>query len=61
MGTKKTIEMPYTKLLNVTVFSDGIQFHQSNRQTAPLFRVPNGEVVAAIVHAAVRKPSLGAN
>src|SRR5712691_4129458 len=39
MGNRKTIEMPYSKLVNLTVFSDGVQFHQSNRVSAPVFRV----------------------
>jgi hypothetical protein len=36
-GSRKTVEMPYSKLVNLTVFSDGIQFHLSNRVNAPLF------------------------
>lgn len=35
IGNQKTIELPYAKLVNLTVFSDGVQFHVSNRQTAP--------------------------
>jgi hypothetical protein len=57
IGARKTIEMPYTKLVNLSVFSDGIQFHLSNRQTAPLFRLQGGEVVAAAVNAAVHRPA----
>jgi hypothetical protein len=53
IGARKTIEMPYPKLASLGVFTDGIQFHQSNRVNAPLFTVPNGEAVAAIVNAAV--------
>src|SRR6478672_7279737 len=37
LGTKKTVELPYAKLVNLTLFSDGVQFHESNRQTAPVF------------------------
>jgi len=47
--------MPYAKLVNLSVFSDGVQFHQSNRQTAPLFRLDDGEIVAATVNAAARQ------
>ncbi len=36
MGAKKTMEMLYSKLVNLQVFTDGLQFHLSNRQTAPL-------------------------
>lgn len=51
-GLRKTVETPFTKLVGVNVFNDGIQFHASNRQTAPLFKVPDGYVVAAVVNAA---------
>jgi hypothetical protein len=52
LGARKTMEMPHAKLLGLDVFTDGVRFHLSNRQNAPLFQVPNGEVVAAIVNAA---------
>ena len=52
IGNRRTIEMPYSKLVSLNVFTDGVQFHQSNRQTAPLFQVANGEAVAAVVNAA---------
>jgi hypothetical protein len=55
MGARKTMEMPYTKLLGLNVFSDAIRFHLSNRQNAPLFKVMSGELVAALVNAAVQK------
>jgi hypothetical protein len=51
-GLRKTVETPFAKLVGVNVFNDGIQFHASHRQTAPLFRVDDGYVVAAIVNAA---------
>jgi len=31
IGAKKTLDLPYSELVNLTVFSDGIQFHESNR------------------------------
>jgi hypothetical protein len=55
MGRKATMEIPFTKLVNMQVFTDGIQFHASNRKTAPLFRVQNGEVVAAFTNAAIQR------
>jgi hypothetical protein len=55
IGNKKTIELPYSKLVNLTVFSDGVQFHESNRQTAPVFLVPASDVVSAFVHAAAQR------
>ena len=55
MGAKKTIEMPYSKIVNINVFTDGIQFHLSNRQSAPLFKVESGDTVAAVTNAAMQK------
>jgi len=55
VGSRKTIEMQFTKLANLTVYSNGVQFHVTNRQSAPLFTVQNGEVVAAVVNAASQK------
>ena len=54
MGAGKTIEMPYKKLVNLNVFSDGVQFHMSNRVNPPMFRLKegHGDVVAAIVNEA---------
>jgi hypothetical protein len=56
----ETVEMPYSKLVNLTVSSDGILFHLSNRVNAPLFAIKSGsDVVAAVVNAAVQT-SVGA-
>lgn len=55
VGVRKTIEMQYAKLANLNVYTDGIQFHLTNRQTAPLFTVRNGEVLAALINAAVQR------
>lgn len=52
LGALDTLELLYSKLVNVEVFADGVRLHVTNRKSAPLFRVPNGEVVAAIVNAA---------
>jgi hypothetical protein len=54
MGAAKTQEFSYAKLVGLDVFTDGVRLHVSNRQTASLFRVPNGEVLAALIHAAMR-------
>jgi hypothetical protein len=54
-GLRKTVELPYSKLLSVNVFNDGIQFQMSNRQSAPLFKVPDGRVAAAVVNAAYQR------
>jgi hypothetical protein len=53
LGQRKTVEIPYSKLVGVEVFEDGIRFSASNRQNAPLFKVENGDIVAATVNAAV--------
>ena len=55
VGARKTMEMQYAKLANLNVYTDGIQFHLTNRQTAPLFTVRNGEVLAALINAAVQR------
>src|SRR5215210_1117304 len=44
LGSRKTMEIPFTKLLGMDVFSEGARFHASNRQNAPLFKLESGEV-----------------
>jgi hypothetical protein len=54
LGSRKTMEFQYSKLMNVEVFTDGIRFNATNRQRAPLFTVASGgEVVAATLNAAM--------
>jgi hypothetical protein len=57
LGTRKTIEVPYTKLMNIDLFSDGVRIHSSNRQKAPLFRVEEGmgDAIAATLNAAMQR------
>jgi hypothetical protein len=56
MGTRKTLDTPYAKLASLDAFSDGIRIHASNRQGAPLFRLPvGGQVVAAAIQAAAQR------
>jgi hypothetical protein len=55
LGSKKSIEFPYAKLMSVDVFSDGIRLHSSNRQTTPLFRLESGDVVAATLNQAMQR------
>jgi hypothetical protein len=55
LGRTSSIELPYSKLLNLTIYSDGIQFHVSNRKAAPTFKVESGDVIAAVVNAAVQR------
>jgi hypothetical protein len=55
-GSRKTVDMPYAKLVNLTVYKDGIQFHLSNRVNAPLFKIAQGsDIVAAIVNMAAQR------
>lgn len=53
-GSRQSVECAYAKLLGVNVFTDGIQFHVSNRKTATLLRVNDGHLVAAVVNTAMR-------
>jgi hypothetical protein len=57
LGTRKTIEVPYTKLMNIDVFTDGVRIHASNRQKAPLFTVEEGmgDAIAATLNAAMQR------
>jgi hypothetical protein len=53
-GVRRSLEMPYTKLLSLSMFQDGVQFHLSNRKTPPLFRLSAGipDAVAAAINTA---------
>lgn len=55
IGSRKTIECAYSKLVNVEVFTDGIQFHVSNRQKPTLLRLDAGvgDLVAATINATI--------
>jgi hypothetical protein len=55
IGGKKTLDLPYSKLESLTLFSDGVQFHQSNRQTAPVFTTSMPDVISAFVHSAAQR------
>jgi len=59
-GTRKTMDMPYSKLVNLSLYRDGIQFHMSNRVNAPIFTVAGGtDILAAIVIAAAQRAEVG--
>jgi hypothetical protein len=56
MGSRKTVDMPFAKLANLTVFSDGIQFNQTNRVNAVMFSIRQGsDIVGAVVSAAAQR------
>jgi len=57
-GPNRSLEIPYNRLLAAMIFSDGIEFNQSNRASAALFKFGMksvAPVVAATVNAAVQK------
>lgn len=54
-GERKTIEMPYAKMLDMNVYTDAIQIHLSSRQNPSMFRVASGPMVAAAINAATQK------
>jgi hypothetical protein len=55
MGSRKTLDMPLAKLVNLNVFTDGVQFQMSNRVNPPLFQIDHSEIVAALVNAAAQR------
>jgi hypothetical protein len=55
LGDRKTVDMPFTKLIGMKLYTDAIQFSLSNRQTAPLIRVTiNTDVLGALLNAAIQ-------
>jgi len=57
-GPNRSLEVPYNRLLAAMIFSDGIEFNQSNRARAALFKFGMkcvAPVVAATINAAVQK------
>jgi hypothetical protein len=55
LGSNKSIEFPYAKIMSIELFSDGIRFATSNRQATPLFRVESGDVVGATLNTAMQR------
>jgi hypothetical protein len=56
LGSRKTIDMPYAKLIGMHMYIDAISFSLSNRQNAPLIKVTvNTDVLAALLNAAVQQ------
>ncbi|MDO8531236.1 MAG: hypothetical protein Q7T26_03565 [Dehalococcoidia bacterium] len=55
LGSKRSVEMPYKRLLQVEVFSDGIRLHLANRVSTPTFVVENGDVVACAINTAIQR------
>jgi len=58
LGDRKTLDMPYARLMGMHLYADAIQFSLSNRQTAPLVRVTiNTDVLGALLNAAISAAS----
>lgn len=56
LGSRKTVEMPYARLVGLHQYSDAISFSLSNRQNAPLIKVGmNTDVLAALLNAAIQE------
>jgi hypothetical protein len=63
LGSAKSSEILFTKLMGMEVFSDGIRLQASNRQNSLLFRFEQpvtGDAVAATINAAVQRSPTGA-
>jgi hypothetical protein len=55
LGSRKTVDMPYTRVMGMNLYSDAIQFSLSNRQNAPLFKITmNTDVLGALINAAMQ-------
>ena len=56
LGSSKTLDMPYTKVMGMTLYTDALSFSLSNRQNAPLIKVAmDTHVVAALINAAMQE------
>ena len=53
-GNKKSLEFAYPKLLDISIYSDGIRLAVSNRQTPSVFRLNTPELTAAIINGAMQ-------
>jgi len=54
-GSRKTLEFLLPKIVGIQVFTDGVQIAVSNRQNPSLFKLGDGQVMAAAINAAVQK------
>ena len=55
MGSKKTQEFLYTKLVGINMFEEGLTLGVSNRQTSSSFQVDHPQLVAATIGAAASR------
>jgi hypothetical protein len=55
LGARKTLDMPYTKVMGIDLYSDAIRFSLSNRQNAPIFRITiDSDLLGALINAAMQ-------
>jgi hypothetical protein len=54
-GQRKSVEVPYPKMLDLNVYTDAVQFHVSGRQNPSMLRVGDGPMVAAVINAASQR------
>jgi hypothetical protein len=54
-GHRSTIEVPYTKLVGLNVFEDGLRLNASSRKNAPVFQLEAAEPIAATINAAAQR------
>ncbi len=55
MGSKKTQEFLYTKLVGINMFEEGLTLGVSNRQTSSSFQVDHPQLVAATIGSAASR------
>ncbi|HVM58454.1 MAG TPA: hypothetical protein VMT74_13400 [Gaiellaceae bacterium] len=56
LGSRKTLDMPFSKLMGMELYSDGVRLSLSNRQSAPLFKVTcSTDVLGALLNAAAQE------
>jgi hypothetical protein len=55
LGSRKTVDMPFAKIMGLELYTDAVQFSLSNRQNAPLIRVTvNTDVLGALLNGAIQ-------
>lgn len=55
LGSSKTIDMPFAKVMGMTLYTDALGFSLSNRQNAPLIKVGTDvNVLVALINAAMQ-------
>jgi hypothetical protein len=55
MGTNLDLQVPHRRLIGFVAFRDGLQIRIAGRHAAPIFRVADPLMIAAIAHGAWAK------